>query len=385
MVDASCFTLPYDYSLCDALGEQGCRVILACSEFRAFKWIRPASAFEVSYDFYHLTQRVRQNGVLKKVAKAAEHLLNMRQFAMKMRDLRPDVIHFQWLPVPLLDRLYLEDLSRIAPLVFTVHNTNQPRGTRFQSWYQGLGWETLFAHFKAIIVHSQYSKQRILERNWTEPEKVHIVPHGAFDYYKSLETPRNPVRSSDQVVLFFGTPEPYKGLDVLIRAFALLPFQLLSSTKLLIAGRGNSHTPSLQALSRELGIDHRVIWKVRSIGEDEVPQLFRGATVVALPYRYIDISGVLMTAVAFGKPVVANRIGGNPDVIQDGIHGKLVEPDSPEALAAALRDLLSRPDLIASMERATSHLAEAEFPWAKSAQRTLEIYHAINNSSFNYS
>src|SRR5208283_5570652 len=83
MVDASCFTLPYDYSLCDAMGEQGCRVILERSEFRAFDWVRPASSFQVSSHFYRLSNRVQLSGKLKasvKVVKAAEHLFNMRDF-----------------------------------------------------------------------------------------------------------------------------------------------------------------------------------------------------------------------------------------------------------------------------------------------------------------
>src|SRR5579864_8542836 len=165
MVDASCFTLPYDYSLCDALGEQGCRVILERSDFRAFEWVRPASSFQTSNKFYRFSQRAQLQWGLKasqKTVKAAEHLFNMREFVSRMRGLRPDVIHFQWLPVPILDRLYLEQLSRIAPLVFTVHNTNRPRGTRFQSLYQKLGWNSLFRHIQAIIAHSPYSKRRIL-------------------------------------------------------------------------------------------------------------------------------------------------------------------------------------------------------------------------------
>src|SRR5271169_804410 len=88
MVDASCFTLPYDYSLCDALGEQGCRVILERSEFRAFDWVRPASSFQVSNNFYRFSQQIQDKGRLKaslKAVKAAEHLFNMREFVGRMR------------------------------------------------------------------------------------------------------------------------------------------------------------------------------------------------------------------------------------------------------------------------------------------------------------
>ena len=384
MVDASCFTLPYDYSLCDALGEQGCRVILERSEFRAFEWLRPASSFRISNHFYRFSNRVQLSGKLKaslKAVKAAEHLFNMREFVGRMRKLGPDVIHFQWLPVPIHDRLYLEQLSRIAPLVFTVHNTNQPRGTRFQSLYQKLGWTSLFRHIQAIVVHSPYSKRRILENNWTTTDKIHVVPHGVFDYYRSLGGPTITPAAHGRSILFFGTAEPYKGLDVLLRAFALLPPEILKNTQLVVAGRAVPATASMQALSQSLGIDHRVVWKLGSVSETEVPQLFRSATLVAVPYRYIDVSGVLMTALALGKVVVANRIGGNPDLIQDGVHGRLVDPESPESMANAFQELLTNPERLRTMERAVEGLASTDFSWTTSAQKTIEVYKHVMNGS----
>src|ERR1700687_3623434 len=125
VVDASCFSLPYDYSLCDALGGQGCRVFLARSEFLAGEWTRGASGFEAWNHFYRLSHGKKHQGVLAplwRIIKAGEHLVDMRQFVPRMQELRPDVIHFQWLPVPMLDGLYLRDLSQVAPLVLTVHN-----------------------------------------------------------------------------------------------------------------------------------------------------------------------------------------------------------------------------------------------------------------------
>lgn len=384
MVDTSCFTLPYDYSLCDALGEQGCRVILERSEFQSFEWVRPASSFQVSNDFYRFSQRVQLKGKLKaaqKAVKAADHFFNMREFVSRMRKLRPDVIHFQWLPVPLLDRFYLEQLSRIAPLVFTVHNTNQPRGTRFQSMYQKLGWNSLFPHIQAVVAHSAYSRRRILENQWAPADKIHIVPHGVFDYYRSLRGPVIPPLAPGRSILFFGTAERYKGLDVLLRAFALLTPELLNDTHLIIAGRATADTAPMKALSQSLGIDHRVIWRLGSVSETEVPQIFRSATLVAVPYRYIDVSGVLMTALALGKVVVANRIGGNPDLIKDGVHGRLVDPESPESMAKAFQELLTDPERVRSMERAVEGLANTDFSWTTSAQKTIEVYkHVVNGS-----
>ena len=132
------FSLPYDYSLCDALGNEGCRVFLVRSEFLAGEWIRRAHGFEAWNHFYRLSHGKKSRGIfapLWRIVKAAEHLKDMRRFVLRMRNLRPDVIHFQWLPVPLLDGLYLRDLSQVAPLVLTVHNA-RPHGSLMQRLFQ---------------------------------------------------------------------------------------------------------------------------------------------------------------------------------------------------------------------------------------------------------
>ena len=161
--------------------------------------------------------------------------------------------------------------------------------------------------------------------------------------------------------MFFGCVEPYKGLDVLIRAFAALPADVRQQTQLLVAGTPNMDAAPLRQLARDLGVESQMVWRLNYIAEEEVPQLFREATLVVLPYRSIDQSGVLMTAVAFGKAIVASRIGGIPDVIEDGVHGLLVKPGDSQDLAQALQNLLTNPARRRSMEEATGHLAKTGF------------------------
>ena len=183
--------------------------------------------------------------------------------------------------------------------------------------------------------------------------------------------------SSDQTVMFFGNIEAYKGVDVLIRAFAQLPKDLRARTQLLVAGSPNTDVVSLQKLARDLGIEQRVVWMLGYIREEGVQQLFRSATIVALPYRAIDQSGVLMTAVAFGKAIVASRTGGFPEVITDGVNGILVTPGNVLQLAAALQELLVNPVRRQAMEQATSDLARTELSWASSARKTIALYETV--------
>jgi glycosyltransferase involved in cell wall biosynthesis len=381
VVDASCFTLPYDYSLCEALAEQGCRVFLARSEFLAGAWTRSASGFETWNHFYRLSHGKKRQGIFApawRFIKAGEHLVDMRQFASRMRKLRPDVIHFQWLPVPMLDGIYLSDLSKVAPLVLTIHNA-RPHGSLMQRLFQDFRRTAILRHFQAIIVHSQFTKRQIVEMNWVPADRIHVIPHGVLDYYLSFDEngPAAPVSNANQTVMFFGNIEAYKGLDVLIRAFALLPADLQARTQLLVAGSPNTDIASLKKLARDLKIEPRVVWKLGYIREEEVPELFRSASIVALPYLAIDQSGVLMTAVAFGKAIVASRTGGFPEVIQDGVNGILVTPGNAQELAGALQSLLANPARRFAMEQATSHLARTELAWSSSAQKTVALYEAV--------
>lgn len=377
VIDPSCFSLPYDYSLCQALFAAGYEVTLARSRFLYDEWELscPFQSWDRFYEFTHGWKQKRAQSWVGKFAKGTEHLVSLARLRSELRRVKPAVIHFQWLPVPVLDRLFLPSLSRIAPLVLTLHNTKYSRfgvGTRLQ---QETGMRAAIKHFRAVIVHSQFSKQKIVERNWMPAEKVHVVPHGPLDYYRALPGGKPALeQDQDNVVLFFGNIEPYKGVDLLLQAFAALPSELRNRSRLLIAGRPGRGTPELQVLSQTLGIENRVTWQLGFVAEKEVGSLFRSATLVVLPYREIDQSGVLMTAIAFDKAIIASRVGGIPETIQDQVHGLLVEPGNVPQLTGALSSLLGSAARRQQMEGAVRELRTGSLSWKHIADQTLGVY-----------
>jgi len=378
VVDPSCYSLPYDYSLCEALARHGCRATLARSEFLYAKWNHPRS-FEDWKHFYPSAHgyafRYGRNR-LWKYAKAAEHIFCMQRLARELRKRKPDVVHFQWLPVPAIDRWYVRKISRIAPVVLTMHNTAAPvHGS--VSKLQKLNFRSVYQDFSAVIVHSEFSRQKVIEQGWVPADRIHVIPHGAFDY-NSAEEPRNQQKAiPEQEILFFGRIEAYKGLDILIEAFARLPRRLIETTRLVIAGFPRIDIQPLQERCRALRIDDRLTWHLRFIAEDEIAPLLRSASLVALPYRDIDQSGVLMTAIAFDKPVVASRIGGIPETIRDGVHGRLVEPGNVESFAEALQSILSDAELRKNMSKSVHYLKTGELSWERVSQKTLAVYEKI--------
>ena len=105
---------------------------------------------------------------------------------------------------------------------------------------------------------------------------------------------------------------------------------------------------------------------LRFVSNAELAGAFRAADLVVLPYREIDQSGVLFTAMAFGKPLLLTRVGGFPEI--EG--AELVAPGDPEALAHALTELLADPDRLKRM----AGVERPEYGWDAIARRTLEVY-----------
>jgi glycosyltransferase involved in cell wall biosynthesis len=99
-----------------------------------------------------------------------------------------------------------------------------------------------------------------------------------------------------------------------------------------------------------------------------------------LPYREIDQSGVLMTAIAFDKPIIASRIGGLAETIQDGVHGRLFPAGDVPALTAALQEILAHPERRRYMGKAVRELRES-ISWENSADRTMKMYEQFLSGS----
>lgn len=177
------------------------------------------------------------------------------------------------------------------------------------------------------------------------------------------------VRRGD-ALLFVGRLTRQKGIDLLLRAVALLP----ASISLDVVGDGEEGA-TLQALAASLGIDGRVRWH----GAKPVDALavhYRGALALVVPSTEEGLGLVAVEAQLCGTPVIAFASGGLVDVIEHEVTGLLVAEHDPAALADAARDLLRRDDRGASLGRAGRARALTEFAPDVAARRYLDIYRA---------
>jgi glycosyltransferase involved in cell wall biosynthesis len=361
IVDPSAFTPPYDHSLAAALARAGAEVELVTSRF-LYGPTPAANGYRVSEAFYRRTAARGLQARGRQALKLAEHVPDM----LRLRSLTAsaDVVHYQWLTLPSLDAALLPPAR---PRLYTLHYP-LPTGR------SALARErALMRRMDAVIAHTRFGATRLRDEVGLDPERVHLIHHGAFDYLTRLPEerplPEGLARTEAPVVLFFGLLRPYKGIDVLLEAF-----RGISGAALWIVGMPRMSLEPLRRLAAGAG---EVRFVPRFITDPEIPAYFRRADLVVLPYREIEQSGVLYTALAFAKPLVLSAVGGFAELAEEHGAVRLVPPGDPEALRSALAELLSSPRERERLAAAAGKAAAGPYSWQAIADRTLSLYREL--------
>jgi glycosyltransferase involved in cell wall biosynthesis len=362
VVDPSAYTPPYDHALCRALAAVGVDVQLFTSRF-AYGPVAHAEGYARREFFYRAAVGAPASR-LRTVAKLAEHMPDMLRYRRAARG--ADVVHFQWLSVQHLDgRLLPGNRSATGarrPLVLTAHDVlpREPRPGQLAAQRRG------YDRFDAGVVHSAHGRNRLTGELGIDPTRVHVIPHGAFAHLAAGPSQPPPFQTDKLVVLCFGLIRPYKGIDLLLEAW-----REIEDAELWIVGMPRMDIGSLIAAASP-----SVRFVSRFIGDGELPAYFQRADLVVLPYREIDQSGVLFTALAFGKPLLLSDVGGFPEIAQTGA-ARTFPANDASALRTELRGLLDDPAARALLAERARTVAEGEYSWDGVARRTLDLYEAL--------
>jgi glycosyltransferase involved in cell wall biosynthesis len=171
--------------------------------------------------------------------------------------------------------------------------------------------------------------------------------------------------------LFFGLIRDYKGLDLLLRAWAEWH---PAGRKLLIAGEFYASREKYISLIEELGLQQDIVLHDHFIADEDVRYYFSAADCLTLPYRTATQSGVTQIAYNFSLPMIVTRVGGLPEIVPDGKVGIVCEPTA-EAIKESLQRIYEGDTL--------SHLKDGfkeerkRFSWAAMCDKLLEVYHKI--------
>lgn len=363
LVDPSAYTPPYDHALCDALGRAGVEVELYTSHF-AYGPVPDAVTYVRHECFYRLALGA-PGGRERMAVKLAQHVPDMLRYR-RVAAAGADVVHFQWLAVQYLDG-HLLPSGR--PLVLTAHDVlpREPRPGQLAAQ------QRLYERFDAIVVHSEHGRSRLTDEAGVDPARVHVIPHGVFSHLATGPDLSAPFQTERPVVLCFGLMRPYKGIDVLLEAWrgAAADQAPIEEAELWIAGMPRMDISALRA-----GAGANVRWDPTFVDDERLPAYFQRADLVVLPYLQADQSGVLFTALAFGKPVLLSDVGGFPEMTATGA-ARVVPAGDPRALGHALRELLACPQELDRMADAARRTSQGRYSWTSIAQAHLDLYERL--------
>lgn len=418
VVDPSAYTPPYDHALCRALGQASAEVELFTSRF-AYDTVAPAEDYVRREFFYRRAHRGRAAGPRSRLPlalKAAEHLPDMLRYRRAAR--AADVAHFQWLTVQPID-VHLLPRRRIGPrgavvagalrpvLVLTAHDVlpREPRPGQLAAQRR------LYERMDAVVVHSAHGRRRLTEELGLASQLVHVIPHGvlrpwegathagagvraegasgaepAGEHAGGLESagalPADFRDAQGPVVLFLGLLRPYKGLDVLLEAWRATAEperrEAMRDAELWIVGMPRMEMAPLYeaATAAERAGSGRVRFLPRFVSAAETGAFMHRASLAVLPYREIDQSGVLFTALGAGTPLLLSDAGGFPEFAADGA-ARTTRAGDAEALSVALAELLADEGALSAMTARARELAAGRYSWQAIAEAHLRLYESL--------
>jgi glycosyltransferase involved in cell wall biosynthesis len=376
LIDPGDFTPAYDLALANGLLKAG-HEVRHVGKYGFDEAARPAFRYEHFYrGLNHSLARQLPAPLLRSV-KGICHGLNMASLSKMLRNWRPDVVHFQWLSLPLVDRLFLPQLQQLAPLVLTLHDSNPYNNAA--GWIMKVGYLAMVHRADAVIVHTAQAEAR-LAASGLDPGRVYQLPHGLLHMTESTaHKPRSRHSGTRLCLLQFGKIRSYKGVDVLLEALARLAPEERARLHVKIVGQPYLDTVPLQRFVSERGLNATVEFRFDFVDEREIAGLFASADAALFPYREIDASGVAMTAVAHGLPILASAIGGFSELFRDGCEARLVPPGDPAALANVLREWARAPEVLDDLTNCM-RIHRSRIPdWTEIGRRTADVYAAAQH------
>ena len=287
-----------------------------------------------------------------------------RRIRSAMRSFDPDLIHAHEPLTPSTSMLAV--LAAEAPVVATFH-ASLDRSRLME--LAGPVLRQVSGRIDAAVAVSDAAAS-FVRRVVRVP--LEIVPNGVD--VRAFSDPGRPVEGlpAGPKILWVNRLDPQKGFEIMLRAFEQIASEV-GEVHLLVAGDGRD-----RVLLRSLPGDLRSrILRLGTVAHEALPRYHAAADVFVSPATGQESFGiVLVEAMAAGVPVVASDIEGYREVVRDGVDGLLVPPNDPNALAAAIRRVLSEPELAAALKAAGRSRAQA-FSWQAVAPRLEAVYDRV--------
>jgi glycosyltransferase involved in cell wall biosynthesis len=393
----------YAYQLCNALSDYVTEVTLITAQHyelndyphkfkvnKLLKLWKRNDATKVEHprsNFEKIWETIFWN--VRRVGRGIRWYFEWLKLAAYLLKTKPDIVQFG--EIEFAPESFLLHFLRSRGLILAeICHEFEPRETK-----KGLLWtfgsrllRDAFRAFSILFFHSKSNQDRFEQLFPDIPtNRFHLIPMGnglIFPQQGNDHSIRNTlqsrygIKSDDLVILFFGNITPSKGVPDLLNAFSIVHKQN-NRARLVIAGMPLKYIDmsSLEDQAAALGIKPATYFDTRYLPMEEVGPLMDLATVVVYPYISSTQSASIQAAYACGKPVIATRVGGLPDVVKEGESGLLVEPNCPEELSEAIIKIIHNPELAKQMGRCALEISETNFAWNPIAENIVGVYREL--------
>lgn len=292
---------------------------------------------------------------------------------------KPEVIHFQWLKIPVFDFLVIRFLIRNNfRVVFTAHNIlPHNSGTKYAKIFS-----KIYKELDAIIVHSEVTKDELIKDLNTPKEKVHIIPHGLFDISNIEEVEidncmqdyKSELSLEGKIVFsLMGNLTKYKGIELLKESWDHGGFYKNQKVHLIIAGKGEK-----EIVKGFESFENVTVYNY-SVSDLNFVSLIRLSNFVLFPYLKISQSGLLFTVLKQKRKVIVSNKGGLPEPFQFGNIGFILKDLSPEGLSHIINNAIVEANEYPKEEVwAAIH---KYYDWEDIGKKTTNLYNSFNPKS----
>jgi len=231
---------------------------------------------------------------------------------------RGKIVHINWwiyLLFPVFFTIAILSKLRGKKVILTLHNVIAHESNFLDSLFSSI----MYSVSDILLVHTENNKDTLIKKFKINKNKIHLIPYGPLNFFKTKNISQSEakkhlgLKDKNKIILFFGTIRKYKGLDILIKAFAKVS-RALPNVRLIIAGENWIEWKPYETLINKYHLQDKIISHIRYIPSEEIQYYFTAADLVVLPYTHFDAqSAVGNVTVAFNKPIIASSVSGIKD------------------------------------------------------------------------
>ena len=374
---------PYALGLATALAAAGVVIdFIGSDDLRA-----PAVCDNPNVNFLNLrgSQRPERHAAVKS---AQLFVYYMRLFWYTVTSRAP-VFHVLWNnKIEWFDRTCLMLLYRLRGkrIALTLHNVNRAARDGTDNALNRFTLKVQYRLSHHLFVHTSLMQQELETEYGVSAHKITVIPFPINDTVPDTALTAAEAKrrlgftASAKVVLFFGNIAPYKGLQYLIDAMALV-IRSAPDCRLVVAGRPkpSAHWADLRSRVSALGLESHVVEHITYIPDEDTEVYFKAADVLVLPYVQVFQSGVLFLAYNFGLPVIVTDTGSLKDYVFDSVTGLVCPPRDADALARAIETYFAS-DLyrqLATHRGNIRRIGQELYSWDSVSQTTIDVYRQL--------